>query len=433
MKIVSTYKVKIKESNHQAFADTVNMYRHAINFYIDVCLKEWDKISLLKGTFRNDLVEHLTLISSKNPSAKYPIPFRQYPCYLRRAAISEAIGKVSSYKSHIANWNANPQGKEPGRPVAGYIYPTLYRYNCFVRTGLYTARLKVFMNKKWDWLNVELKKTDVDYILRHCQNRRECVPTLRRRGKNWYLDFAFKENVRLTEKHVEDQIIIGVDLGLNNACTCSAMLANGTIIGRKFLKLSKEQANLWHCLNKIKKARQNRANRRPKMWSRVKNINKDIASKTAQFIEDFAVQYDADVIVFEYLDLKGKKHCPNTQRLHHWKGRAVQRIVTDKAHRHGIRITHVNAWGTSSFAFDGSGKVKRDKKNYSMCTFTNGKRYNCDLSASYNIGARYFIREILKSLPVKARLDIEAKVPQCSKRTTCTLSTLIRLNAELEA
>ena len=66
-----------------------------------------------------------------------------------------------------------------------------------------------------------------------------------------------------------------------------------------------------------------------------------------------------------------------------------------------------------------------------MCTFETGKRYHCDLSASYNIGARYFIREILKSLPVKARLGIEAKVPQCTKRATCTLSTLLRLNAEL--
>ena len=111
----------------------------------------------------------------------------------------------------------------------------------------------------------------------------------------------------------------------------------------------------------------------------------------------------------------------------------MQRIVSDKAHRDGVRISRVCAWNTSSFAFDGSGRVERDKDNYSMCTFANGKRYNCDLSASYNIGARYFIREIMKSLPARARLGIEAKVPQCSRRTTCTLSTLISLSAELAA
>ena len=61
----------------------------------------------------------------------------------------------------------------------------------------------------------------------------------------------------------------------------------------------------------------------------------------------------------------------------------------------------------------------------------NGKTYYSDLNASYNIGARYYIREILKSLPETARLDIEAKVPQCTRRSTCTLSTLFNLNAAM--
>jgi len=59
--------------------------------------------------------------------------------------------------------------------------------------------------------------------------------------------------------------------------------------------------------------------------------------------------------------------------------------------------------------------------------------YNCDLSATYNIGARYFIREILKSLLETARLQLEAKVPQVCKRSTCTLSTLISLDAALKS
>lgn len=69
---------------------------------------------------------------------------------------------------------------------------------------------------------------------------------------------------------------------------------------------------------------------------------------------------------------------------------------------------------------------------YSLCKFQNGKTYNCDLNASYNIAARYYIREILKSCSVTDRLDIEAKVPHCSKRSTCTLADLISLNAVLD-
>lgn len=107
-------------------------------------------------------------------------------------------------------------------------------------------------------------------------------------------------------------------------------------------------------------------------------------------------------------------------------------LVTDKAHRLGMHISHICAWGTSKFAYDGSGIVERGiNGSYSICRFQNGRTYNCDLAASYNIGARYFIREIVKSLPATARLHIEAEVPQCCKRSTCTFSTLISLNAAL--
>ena len=181
----------------------------------------------------------------------------------------------------------------------------MYRDNCFVRTGTYTARLKVWIRNTWDWLDVQLKPTDVRYIQRHCRTRKECVPTLRRRGKNWYLDFAFEEEVELTDKPAAQQTIISVDLGINNACTCSAMTADDTVIGRKFLQLPREKDSLWHWLNKMKKAQQHGARKMPRMRARARGINDNIAHKTAQFIMDVATLYSADVIVFEHLDLNG--------------------------------------------------------------------------------------------------------------------------------
>jgi hypothetical protein len=102
-----------------------------------------------------------------------------------------------------------------------------------------------------------------------------------------------------------------------------------------------------------------------------------------------------------------------------------------------MRFAHVCAWGTSKFAFDGSGQVIRGKDsektngNYSLCEFSTGKVYNCDLNASYNIGARYFIREILGGMSVKARSEVVAKVPRLSVRSTCTLSDLYDLRAAM--
>ena len=70
---------------------------------------------------------------------------------------------------------------------------------------------------------------------------------------------------------------------------------------------------------------------------------------------------------------------------------------------------------------------------YSLCKFASGKQYNCDLSACYNIGARYFIREIQALIPETDWLGITAKVPECTRRRTCTLSVLINLYAVLTA
>jgi hypothetical protein len=83
---------------------------------------------------------------------------------------------------------------------------------------------------------------------------------------------------------------------------------------------------------------------------------------------------------------------------------------------------------TSALAFDGSGKVTRDPRNHSLAVFQNGKRYNCDLSASYNIGARYFIRELLKPVPETERSALEAKVPAVQRRTSCVYADLKKLS-----
>jgi len=112
-------------------------------------------------------------------------------------------------------------------------------------------------------------------------------------------------------------------------------------------------------------------------------------------------------------------------------------MVTQKAHRNGIRISRVCAWNTSRLAFDGSGRVLRGRESertggsYNVCEFPSGKLYNCDLNAAYNIGARYFVREIVKTLPARERSRLDAKVPAVRARSTCTLAALISLNAEL--
>lgn len=441
--IYTSYDVRIptREFN-KAFADTTEKYRAAVVFFISIRMQEAALFAELKGGHAQlRTMELLTNRTKDNPDPKYDFgkDFYKFPCYLRRAAIMEALGKVSSYESNLAAWNGRREGKKPGKPAAGYVYPALYRDNTYVREEECSAQVKVWIRNTWDWITVPLRKTDVSYIRRNCSGRKECVPTLRKRHNFWVLSFSFEEKTKQADVPLEDRIVLSVDLGVNSACVCTAMCSDGTVLGRKFLKLPKEEDSLTHALNKIKKAQQHGNRKTPGLWAKAKGINDRISVLTAQYIVDTAVLFSASVIVFESLDVRGKKKGSRSKRrrIHHWRAQYVQSMVTNKAHRLGIRISRVNARGTSSLAYDGSGKVIRGKdagfKTGAMCRFRNGKAYNCDLNASYNIGARYFIREILKSLPETERLRIEAKVPQCSKRSTSTFATFISLCAELHA
>ena len=438
------YSQKIMQ-NSRIFKDTVCAYRDAVSFFISVCLEEWDIISQEpEPKQRMNTLEKLTHPTSKRVDVPYCFDsndrrFYKFPSYLRRAACMEAIGKVSSYRSNMANWEKTGEGKRPGKPKAGYVYPCLYRENMYEEEEGYTAKIKVYIRNTWDWITVRLRRSDVDYAKRHCTGMKQSSPTLQKRGKEWFLDFMYETKTELSSTPVNEQVILAVDLGINSACTCSCILSDGTILGRRFLQLSKEEDCLKKAVNRIKKAQQHGNGKTPRLWAAAKGINDDIAVKTSRFIMECAEEYKAGVIVFEHLDRSGKKKGSKKQRLHLWKAIYVQAITESKAHRQGIHISRVCAWGTSRLAFDGSGKVKRGKEslkcsdNYSMCEFVTGKVYNSDLNASYNIGARYFIREIAKSLPERERLAAEAKDPELARRSTCTLSTLIRLNAKLAA
>ena len=442
MQLNMTYSVKIKHYN-KIFNDTVKLYRDATDFFIKICLREWDIIKTGKNQKEKaHIVESLTIKTKMNPTPKYDFgkQFYKFPSYLRRAAIAEAIGKVSSYFSNLKNWETKEpaqRGKCPGVPCSGYIYPAMYRDNMFIRLDTYKAAVKVFIRNTWDWLEVDLKKSDVDYIRRHCHSYKECVPTLQKRGKEWFLDFVYQTSVKLPNTSIKKQRILAVDLGINNACTCSILDSNGTIYGRKFLKLPKEYDSLEHAIGHIKHAQKLGARRIPRLWDQAKGINDDIAVKTASFIIETAILYNVDCIVMEHLDLAGMKRGSKKQKLQLWRAKYVQLMVADKAHRNSIRISHICAWKTSKLAYDGSGTVERGQtagfNSYSLCRFQTGKIYNCDLNATYNIGARYFIREFIKTLSVTTEQTILAKVPELIHRSTCTLSSLYKLNAVLAA
>lgn len=439
MKIISSYGIELKNIN-KMLLPTAKLYQEAVSFCIDVFENEWTTIEPLDSLSRNNFAEHL-IHNTKDNIAKYSdfdTRFYKMPSYMRRDVISTAIGHLSSYHSNLHDWYDNGcNGKKPTLQKNLRKFPTFYKSNMYTGSNIDndTVKIKLFVNNDWKFVSVKLKHTDMQYLRKYYDGKKISNPTLEKKYNKWFLRFAVTEETKLHDKPISEQRILAVDLGINTDATCSVMLSDGTILTRKFINFASDKDRIWHCLNKIKGIQQkygSKGSNTKKMWRYAKSLNDELASKVANAVTDYGLEMQVDTIVFEHLDTKGKKKGGKKQRLTMWKKNTIQRIVEHKAHKHGMRISRICAWNTSKYAFDGSGIVSRGKgaglSTYELCKFSNDKIYNCDLSASYNIGARYFIREIQKSTSVKRWSCIVAKVPECEKRTLCTYSTLLEIN-----
>lgn len=437
MNIISSYKAQIVSEN--VFKPTVMIYRSALAYLIDVFQNDWDAISAVEGSLKRQNFAEKLIHSTKFSKAKYQDfdkLFHKMPTYMRRSAVCSALGTVSSYRGNLSNWeNAGKVGKEPKLRYDGNAMPVFYRDNMYVPTAdPDTVELKLFLNNDWRWVSVRLRHTDMKYLEKKWSGVQSCAPILEKHYGKYYLRFAFEESVALSDTNIQEQKICSVALGVNTDAVCVIMDSSGTVLGRKFIDFTSEKDHLEHVVNRIKKHQREHGNSSVKrFWAYAQRLNKEHANKVATAIVEYAASQKADCIVFGYLPSKAHTHGDKKRKLATWMKNTVHAVSEHKAHRCGIRFSHVCVWEAEKLAYDGSGETVRGKDNYSICTFENGKIYNCGLNASYNIGARYFIRELLKPLPAKVRSRIRAKVPGIERRTSNTLSTLKILVKELAA
>ena len=417
MLVTSSYGVEIRKLN-KPLKHTIQAAREAVEWLLPVIGKEWTGLKQISGEKRRFNAAEKLIHETRDNRAKYPFDrqFPKMPSYLRRAILQHVMGQISG---------ADTCGMQAGKEQ--HYMPVFYRDNMY-RRGEEGTFLKLYNGRDWVWQKVSLKKTDMDYLKKHWTGKKEKAPVLVKRQKKYFLQFAFEEQVTLTDRNIWEQRICAVDLGINTDAVCSIMRGDGTVVARRFIRFAAERDHLYHVLGRI---RGKQSKYGPKsvrsLWSYAVRVNTEIARRTAGAITDFAREYGVDVIVFEHLDMRGHIRGKNRQRLHMWKKNEVQKVTEHHVHRQGMRISRVCAWKTSALAYDGSGPVERDRDNYSLATFRSGKRYNCDLSASYNIGARYLIREILKSVPETEQSLLTAKVPGAGRRTSCVYADLISL------
>jgi len=300
------------------------------------------------------------------------------------------------------------------------------------------AKIKAYIDNDWRWIEIRYNAKNLYSSGKpRFLGYKELNPTLIRKGKKYFLHIPYENSVKLNSTPLNEQIAIGVDLGLTKSAVISAITSSGTVIGTKFINQPIEKDRLKKKLNKLTKVKRlSGLIKAPNYWRKINALQKAIVQKTADEIVSFAIKHNADVIVFEHL---GKFKKPKNSygvrklraKLQYWAKRKIQNLTIQKANSYGIRVRFVSPKGTSKYAFDGSGEVQRNAKR-DIATFSNGKIYHADLNASYNIGARYFIKEYLKPLSETVRLQAEAKVPLFAKRTTHSLASFIRLREVLE-
>ena len=436
---------------------TVAEYRKFLKPLVFIANAEWTIIGNLSDKEKVNYLEKSIHVTSKNTDAKYSYyqkainkypSFRKFPSYLRRAAIADAIGIISSFQTRYREWQLGIRKHRKVRPprltAMCQSYPALYKGQQVKYNDDYqSVDLKVWNGSDWVWL----EKIPVKG---HGLNRHKVIgnqmksPALVVNPKTCQLSMPVK--IKPVKKEDSDYVC-SVDLGINNAATCSIVGRDGTVKARKFINpardIDRRNKRRMMIAKKSKQTHKKTGEKLVKgfcrgLYRKSSNINLEISRKVSREIIDFAKLHNVKVIVIENLAgwkaKAGKKGTLMRQKFHLWCHQKIVEILNNRWTELGGDVQTVNPKYTSAYAFDGSGKVKRNKKNYSLCVFPSGKQYNADLSASYNIGARYWYSVLIGDKYFSRVFVSESEVLSpashagaCTRRSTNTLRTPVCL------
>ena len=424
------WRIIATDIQKQLLSITVSEFRCLVRCLVGVVNTHWSSIGRLDAKKQIPAVEKLIHATAKNPSPKYQYfnrRFYKFPSYYRRGAIQFAVGQVSSFNTRYREWQSGKRARKDTLPprlnVECGTYPPLYKGQCvrFADDNL-SAAIKVFTGTDWVWQTVGLS----GHRQRHLNpdNQRKS-PYLIVNNKSCHLSVPFKiKRPQLKEAGC----VLAIDLGINTTATVSVVNFDGTVTHREFIHLGRDIDRRDSRLKKVsKKARL--TGKLSKgfargLYRKAGNINREIGQKVSLRLVKIAQQYGVKYVLFEHLKgwrpRGGRKRSTLKQRFHGWLHRQIVNLTEMKWSELGGKVVFVNPRGTSSYAYDGSGKVKRSKTNYGLATFATEKQYNADLSASYNIGARF----ILKLLGGNSPQDEQGKSSCSSPRSRGTLSML---------
>lgn len=422
---------------HHMVQETIALYRAYTRALIGVLWVHQREI--ITAASPNAVVERLTHMTAHNPTPRYTYfdcRFPKFPSYLRRAAIKAALGQVSSFSTRYDQWQGGCRKRRdalpPRRTGENTLNPPLYRGQCLRFDAAYQdAEIKVWSGTDWIWtpLKIAAKRQ------RHEASANKALsPTLLADGKGVKLAVPFEVPVQYPPRKTV-QRACGVDLGIRKTATASIVSADGTVVARQFFHRGADIDRRDKGLVTVRSKARLTMGKSGKLsvgfckaiYRKARNRNRDLAQCLSRDIVAFTQEHGAQVIVLEHLKhyrpRGGRRGSTLRQRFHGWLHRLLAQRIQERGEEAGLLIAFVNQAGTSEYAYDGSGAVKRDDRNWSWVTFATGKHYNADLNACYNIAARFFAK-MLGLTGRKAQACARGKSSATQPRIPVTLSTL---------
>ncbi|MFN2359691.1 MAG: IS200/IS605 family accessory protein TnpB-related protein [Marinobacter sp.] len=383
-----------------ALGETLALYRRLVRDLMTVAFTHWPIVGPARDKDAVGVIEGLIHPTSKRPRVRYRYfqnRYYKFPSYLRRVAINDAVGQVRSFMSRYGDWldgeRRHAHARPPRLTASTQTFPSLYANQCIRLNAEATqAFIKVRYRNDWIWMSFRLSGQ-----CRYRGKGQSKSPLLTFNGKQWGL--SLPEQFEPAKPVRTPKRVLALDVGINTAATWAVVDDQGTVHARGFLRRSDKDRE-HRLMQRIRaKARKHtrHGSRLPAGFcsrdhQRLKRLADNEAHQISRRLINLASHHQCQAVVAENLKgwrpKGGRKRTPMKAKFHRWFHRMLVDRIQSKAQEAGLRSVLVYARGTSSQAFDGSGRVKRDATNYSLCTFSTGKRYHADLNAAYNIAAR---------------------------------------------
>ena len=368
--------------------------------------------------------EACTVATTAHPSPwtgwNFSERFAGMPFAYRRSVIKDAIGKVRSYLSNRANWEAS--GKKKGKP--GYPsatdHPTLYQ-GCHaldlevLDTKEAFVRIAVYTGQDWTWKQYPVCSSHytVQRLREADWKRQSPTLVLRPHAAELHIPQVKKIAARkvMERKQDPDLVTVAVDLNVKNLAVITAR-AHGQIIETVFVTDHGLDAHRYHHLKRIAKKQWQSGkpvkgeHSNQQLWRHVDRLNEDAAHKVARSITTVCARYTGCILLFERLRTikagkASKSRRMNRRRANQLRGK-INQHAREKAYAQGIVTVEVNPHGTSQycsrcgalgerFSYRGGKRIAQKWGKLFWCPVCHYEAH-ADFNASVNVH-RSFYRE----------------------------------------